>query len=72
MGIFKSVTAAATWNALASTQTADFNYRERIAVAPTTPASVLGRHDTGLFRSADAGQTFTEVALPQVLTPCWT
>ncbi len=60
-GIFKSVDAGETWNQLASTTTADFQYVQRMVITKGATQRIYAATRTGIFRSTDAGATFTKV-----------
>jgi photosystem II stability/assembly factor-like uncharacterized protein len=62
-GIFVSRDAGATWNALASTQTqnADWRFVNRIAIDPSSSSHLFAATGTALWESTDAGQTFRRV-----------
>ncbi len=60
LGVFKSTDGGATWNQLASTNTANFYYCLKMVV--TNTGTVLVSTKTGgLQRSANGGTTFTKV-----------
>jgi photosystem II stability/assembly factor-like uncharacterized protein len=56
-GIFKSTDEGDTWNQLAATQTDDFRYINRLAMASDQSALLVATHK-GLFRSTDQGASF--------------
>jgi PKD repeat protein len=58
-GIWKTTNGGTSWTQLASTNNANFNYVQKIAV--TSTGVVLAATSTGLRRSADGGATFTKV-----------
>lgn len=62
-GIFKTFDGGATWQQLASTDNPDFYYVNKIVVSPTDSSVVLAATNNGLFRSADAGATWTLVSV---------
>ncbi len=59
-GIFKSTDAGTTWSQLASTNTADFYFVNRLAIDSTTN-SLYAATRNGLFKSTDGGATFTKM-----------
>jgi photosystem II stability/assembly factor-like uncharacterized protein len=60
-GIFKSTNSGTTWARLATTNTPDFYYVNRLAIAPSATV-ILAATGTGIFRSIDAGTSWTKVA----------
>ncbi|MBL0027865.1 MAG: exo-alpha-sialidase [Rhodanobacteraceae bacterium] len=58
-GIFKSTDAGLTWNQLSSTNNASFHYTQKILVSPRNPQRIWAATRLGVFRSLDAGATFT-------------
>ncbi|MGH3768794.1 MAG: WD40/YVTN/BNR-like repeat-containing protein [Pseudonocardiaceae bacterium] len=58
-GIFHTIDGA-VWKPLAATQTADFNFVNRITVSPAGDV-VAAATTTGVFRSTDAAATWTKV-----------
>ena len=63
-GIFKTTDGGATWAQLPSTATLDFSYVTRLAVHPTSPQNLLAATKAALYRSVDAGASWT-LAYPQ-------
>jgi len=59
-GIWKTTDGGATWNQLASTVNANFQYNQKIVVHPVTGDVYAGTRD-GLFRSTNAGTTWVKV-----------
>ena len=61
-GIFKSTDYGETWTQLASTDTADFYYVQKLAATRHKKKQrVYAATRTGVFRSTDAGATWTKV-----------
>jgi uncharacterized repeat protein (TIGR01451 family) len=61
-GIFKSTDAGATWTRLASTNTSDFFYVQKIVVGSGANSQhVYAATRTGVWRSLDGGANWTEV-----------
>ena len=60
-GIFKSVDGGTTWAQLPSTNTADFYWVARLSISPDASTLLAATRDAGLWRSTDAGATFTRV-----------
>ena len=63
-GIFKSTNGGSTWTQLADTATSDFHYVLRLAISADGRV-LLAATRSGLFRSVDAGVTFTEITGPR-------
>ncbi|MFM7459396.1 MAG: VPS10 domain-containing protein, partial [Burkholderiales bacterium] len=69
VGVFKSTDGGATWNLLPSTSTdtainpsgADWVTTNRIGIHSTNPNIVLAGNGGGVYRSTNAGQTWTRV-----------
>ena len=59
-GIWKSTNGGTNWTRLASTNTADFYYIQKIVVHPTT-GDVYAATSTGLWRSQNGGSSWTNV-----------
>ncbi|MCW5939276.1 MAG: hypothetical protein KF884_02900 [Fimbriimonadaceae bacterium] len=60
-GIFRSVNGGDTWSQLPATANSDFTGVARISVSPTDTNVWLVATSTGIFRTTDAGATFTKV-----------
>mgnify|MGYP001765462670 CR=1 FL=1 len=65
-GILKSTDGGTTWNRLAATNTADFQYVNRLAISPNGTV-LLAATRSGLFRSVDAGATWSRRMAVEVL-----
>jgi hypothetical protein len=63
-GIFKSTDSGTTWTQLASTANSSFWQVNRLAVSPNGSV-LLAATRSGLFRSTNAGVSFTRVAVPE-------
>ncbi len=59
LGVFKSIDGGITWNPLPATSGSDFYQCAKLFVGPT--GTVFVATTQGIFRSADAGLTFTKV-----------
>jgi len=69
LGIVKSTDGGATWGApqsLGASRTI-----QSVLVSPNNRNLVLVATNTGLYRSADAGQTYTQVASINAAWKCW-
>ncbi len=62
-GIFVSSDGGTTWTTLASTVNANFHYVNRVAIA-ANGATILAGTSVGLFRSINAGASWTKVLTP--------
>lgn len=60
LGVWKSTDAGLTWNQLASTNSANFYYVQRVAIQPGT-GNIFVATRSGLFKSSNGGSTFTKV-----------
>ena len=60
-GIFLSTDGAATWTQLASTLTADFHFVNDLVVSRGDDRVVYAATRTGVWRSADRGQTWASI-----------
>lgn len=72
LGIFKSTDAGATWNQLDGTvngvPTGAFHYVNKIRISPNDPSRLYAATRTGVWRSLDAGQSWSVVlSNPQYL-----
>ena len=63
-GIFKSTDSGTTWTQLASTANSSFWQVNRLVVSPNGSV-LLAATRSGLFRSTNAGVSFTRVAVPE-------
>lgn len=72
-GIFVSTDMGNTWNQLASTQSSDWYFVNRIAIDPTNPQVLLAATGTGIYRSTNSGlswvRTSTEVCYDVEISP---
>jgi photosystem II stability/assembly factor-like uncharacterized protein len=66
LGVFWTNDLGKTWTKSTGVPTASFSFK--VAVDPTNPAVVYVANSQGLYRSADAGRTFTNVVLPTTCT----
>lgn len=66
-GIFKSEDLGKTWTRLPSTATTDFRYVNELAISPTNARLILAATDRGVFRSTNAGQSWTQTRTGEVL-----
>jgi hypothetical protein len=69
-GIFKTTDGGATWTHLASTNTADFHYVNKLVVSRNVPQRLYAATRTGVWRSSDGGTTWTRVHNPGVNGGC--
>lgn len=69
-GIFKSNDGGVTWQQLASTNTQDFYYVNDLVVSPTDSERLYAATDTGIWRSLNAGATWSRVLDPDVNGGC--
>ena len=69
-GIFKTTDGGVTWNQLATTANADFNFVNKLKVL-STGTSVLAATRTGLWRSMDSGGTWTQVIDASSINGCF-
>ncbi|MBI2943491.1 MAG: hypothetical protein HYY25_04760, partial [Candidatus Wallbacteria bacterium] len=60
-GVFKSVNSGVTWDRLASTNTPDFYFVNRIVVSGDNVSVVYAATRTGLWKSVDAGSSWSKV-----------
>lgn len=65
-GILKSTDGGTTWAQLASTNTSDYLYVNRIAISPNG-ATLLAATRTGIFRSTNGGSSWTKELTGEVL-----
>jgi photosystem II stability/assembly factor-like uncharacterized protein len=72
IGVLKSVDAGLHWMPTGLIWKSDQReYAHRIAIHPRTPSVLLVAGTAGLFRSADAGATWTRVTAGDLLNPFW-
>lgn len=69
-GIFKTTNAGATWQQLASTNTADFHYVNKIVVSPNNGQRLYVATRTGVWRSLNGGSTWSRVLEPGAVNGC--
>ena len=60
-GIFKSTDAGATWAQLASTNTGNFLFVNKLVASPNDPQTLYAATRTGVFKTVDAGTTWSVV-----------
>ena len=60
-GIFKSLDGGVTWAQLPSTATTDFHYTMKVMVSPRSVNRLYAATRTGLWRSTNAGASWTNV-----------
>ncbi|NOT60503.1 MAG: DUF11 domain-containing protein, partial [Acidobacteria bacterium] len=63
-GIFKTTNDGATWTRLAATTTENFYYVNDLVISPTNSARIYAATETGVWRSLDAGATWTQIFEP--------
>ena len=61
---------ALSWQQLASTNTADFHYVNKIVVSPNNGQRVYAATRTGVWRSLDGGSTWSQVLNPGAVNGC--
>jgi hypothetical protein len=72
IGVLKSVDGGLHWMPTGLIWKSDQReYAHRIAIHPRTPSILLVASTAGLFRSADAGATWSRVAAGDLLNPFW-
>ncbi len=59
IGILKTVDGGETWVVLPSTSNSDFDFVNRIAIDPNDPQVILAATASGIWRSANAGNSWT-------------
>ncbi|MBS1811478.1 MAG: hypothetical protein JST84_25170 [Acidobacteria bacterium] len=69
-GIFKTSDGGANWQQLASTNTQDFYYVNDLVVSPINSQRLYAATDTGVWRSLDAGATWTRTLDPDLVAGC--
>lgn len=69
-GIFKTSDGGLNWQQLASTNTPDFYYVNDLVVSPTKSQQLYAATDTGVWRSLDAGATWTRTLDPALDSGC--
>lgn len=60
-GIFKSTDAGATWNQMASTNTPDWYFVNRLSFSPADPNIMLAATTSGIWRTTNGGSAWTKV-----------
>src|SRR6185369_13385519 len=60
-GIFVSTDAGENWSILESTRTSDFYFVNDLFVSSVDTNRIYAATRTGVFRSADAGQSWTRI-----------
>lgn len=60
-GILKTTDGGNTWTRLASTNTSNFQYVNKIVASPNDPLRIYAGTRTGLFRSTDGGASWSSV-----------
>ncbi len=66
-GIFRTIDGGATFTQIQATNTANFEFVNRIAFAPGSSTTMLVATNNGIFRSTNAGQSFTQVNATRTL-----
>jgi photosystem II stability/assembly factor-like uncharacterized protein len=69
-GIFKTTNAGATWQQLASTNTVDFHYVNKMVVSPNNGQRLYAATRTGVWRSLDGGAAWSRVLNPGAVNGC--
>ncbi len=69
-GIFRTTNAGATWQQLASTNTADFHYVNKMVVSPNDGQRLYAATRTGVWRSLNGGSTWSRVLDPGAVNGC--
>jgi hypothetical protein len=69
-GIYKTTNSAGTWTQLGSTATPDFRFVNKIVVSRNDTSRLYAATRTGVFRSPDAGGSWTKVLTPSTTTGC--
>jgi photosystem II stability/assembly factor-like uncharacterized protein len=69
-GIFKTTDGGLTWTQLPATARADFYYVNDLAVSTRDPRRIYAATRSGVWRSLDAGATWTRVLDPRVNGGC--
>ncbi|HEX2059194.1 MAG TPA: hypothetical protein VHK90_00490, partial [Thermoanaerobaculia bacterium] len=69
-GIFVTQDGGETWNRLPSTANEDLHYVNDLVISTHDPSRVYAATRTGVWRSVDAGETWTRVLAPDVLGGC--
>lgn len=62
-GIFRTTNAGATWAQIASTNTTNFHFTNRVIVSPRNSQRIFAATRTGLFRSIDGGTSWSGLAV---------
>ena len=69
-GVFKTSDGGLNWQQLASTNTPDFYYVNDLVVSPVDSQALYAATDTGVWRSLDAGATWTRTLDPALESGC--
>ncbi|MBK8823990.1 MAG: hypothetical protein IPN58_15695 [Anaerolineales bacterium] len=59
-GVFKTTNGGTTWTQLASTNTPDWYYVNRLAINPANPLILLAATDSGTWKSIDGGISWVQ------------